>query len=49
MKMPVLKSVQWTKPGSKNKYLEDPFMRHADELPDEMAKGINEALEEAAR
>jgi hypothetical protein len=41
--------VHWTKAGSKPKFLEDPFFRHADEFPEAMAKGMRDALEALAK
>lgn len=37
-------SVNWTKPGSKNKFLEDPYNRYKDAIPDYVARAIEQSL-----
>jgi len=37
--------VHWTKPGSKPKFLEDPFNRYKDEIPHFVASKVAEAVE----
>lgn len=36
--------VNWTKPGSKNKFLEDPFNRHKEKIPAYVAMRVSKAI-----
>lgn len=43
------RAVQWSLAGTGNKFLENAFMAHADEIPDVIAEAVNEAIERQAK